>query len=202
MTAYPTLDALHTDLSACRLCADAGHLIDSQPIFSGNSAARLFLIGQAPGSVEGESGKPFSGPSGKRLFRWLEQAGWPEEAFRARCYMSAVTKCFPGKHPTGRGDRVPTAAERALCRPWLDAELALVNPAVIVPVGRLAINLFYDSKLRLADIVGTSKRHQQRIIVPLPHPSGASAWTNTPQNVARVNQALAILSALKDQLTL
>jgi uracil-DNA glycosylase len=202
VTTYPDIDALHADLRRCRRCAEAGHPIDSPPIFSGAQTARLFLIGQAPGGVEGESRLPFSGPSGKRLFRWLEQAGWREAEFRQRCYVSAVTKCFPGKHANGRGDRVPTAAERALCRPWLDAELALVAPEVIVPVGRLAINLFYEDKPPLVDVVGSSKRHQGRLVVPLPHPSGASAWTNDPENQARVEQALAILGALKEQLDL
>ena len=199
MTTYTNIDALHDDLRHCRLCAEAGHPIESTPVFSGRQSARLFLIGQAPGGVEGESGYPFSGPSGRRLFRWLEQAGWSEAEFRARCYLSAVTKCFPGKHPNGRGDRVPTAAERKLCRPWLEAELSLVDPAVIVPVGRLAINLFYDNKRPLTDIIGTSKRHQGRLVVPLPHPSGVSVWTNDPENVVRIEQALTILRAFKEQ---
>lgn len=202
MTIYTTLPALHADLSACRRCAEAGHPIESLPVFSGPQSARLFLIGQAPGAAEGDLRRPFSGPSGKRLFRWLEQAGWPEDDFRDRCYVSAVTKCFPGKHPTGRGDRVPTAAERELCRPWLEAELALVNPTVVVPVGRVAINLFFDSKLNLTDLIGTSKVDDGRTIVPLPHPSGASAWTNSPSNMARVEQALTILKELKAELDL
>ena len=185
MTTYATIAILHHDLRQCCLCAEAGYPVGSQPVFSGQESARLFLIGQAPGAVEGTSRKPFSRPSGKRLFRWLEMAGWSEEAFRERCYISAVTKCFPGKHANGRGDRVPTAAERALCRPWLDAELALVDPQIVVPVGRLAINLFFDSKRPLADIVGTNKRDGGRLVVPLPHPSGASAWTNDPENLAR-----------------
>jgi uracil-DNA glycosylase len=97
---------------------------------------------------------------------------------------------------------VPTAAERALCRPWLDAELALVNPAVVVPVGRLAINLFYENRLSLTDIIGTSKRDGERTIVPLPHPSGASAWTNASENLALIEGALAILRDLKAELSL
>ena len=95
----------------------------------------MFLIGQAPGSVEGETGRPFGGPSGRRLFRWLAQAGWDEEDFRARCYISAVTKCFPGKHPTGRGDRVPTAADFA------GPHAAWGSESATVTIGRIAVVL-------------------------------------------------------------
>ena len=202
MSTYPNLNALHEGLSACRLCAEAGHPIESQSVFSGSQPARLFLIGQAPGIAEGESRKPFSGPSGKRLFKWLEQAGWDEDEFRQRCYISSVTKCFPGKHPNGRGDRVPSATERKLCRSWLDGELALVDPQVIVPVGKLAIELFYEKKTALTNIIGKSIFVDGRHIVPLPHPSGASLWNNAPANFALTEQALAILRSLKDELEL
>lgn len=202
MTVYNNIAALHKDLSTCRLCIEAGHPIESSSVFSGKQSAKLFLIGQAPGIAEGELRQPFSGPSGKRLFKWLAQAGWTEEEFRERCYISAVTKCFPGKHPNGRGDRVPSLAERKLCRSWLDAELTLVNPQVVVPVGKLAIGLFYDKKLRLTDIIGHSIQHEGRRIIPLPHPSGASLWNNAPENLALVHEALDLLRTLKEQLDL
>jgi len=128
MAEYTDLAALHADLTRCRRCAEAGYSIEGQPIFSGPQSARLMLIGQAPGITEMGLGRPFAGDSGKRLFRWLAQAGWDEATFRATCYITSVTKCFPGRNPKGDGDRVPTAAEQKLCRPWLDAQLALVQP--------------------------------------------------------------------------
>ena len=74
---FATLPALHAELHACRRCAEAGHFIVSPPIFAGSPAARLMIVGQAPGRVEQErTHRPFSGPAGKRLFRWLAEAGW------------------------------------------------------------------------------------------------------------------------------
>lgn len=203
MTSYQDLKSLHVDLLGCRRCAEEGHPIKSQPVFSGSQSSRLMVIGQAPGAEEGALGYPFGGEAGRRLFRWLERVGWDEEAFRATCYITSVTKCFPGPNPGGDGDRVPSAAERKLCRPWLDAELALVQPEVIVPVGRLAISLFYPPQLRLTDVIGESMiDEQKRQVLPLPHPSGASRWLNDPHNAGRLEQAIYRLRTLKAELEL
>jgi uracil-DNA glycosylase family 4 len=203
MSDYPDVGALHADLSRCRLCLEAGHPIESPPIFSGKQSARLMLVGQAPGAAEVDLGHPFGGDAGQRLFRWLARAGWDEQTFRRTCYITSVTKCFPGKNPKGEGDRVPSAAERRLCRPWLDAELALVRPEVIVPVGSLAINLFYPDKVKLSDVIGTSIVDRVgRHLVPLPHPSGASRWFNDPRNLGRLEQAIYRLTVLKAELAL
>jgi uracil-DNA glycosylase len=117
--------------------------------------------------------------------------------------MTAVTKCYPGKDKGGKGDRVPTRSEQKLCRPFLDQELALVDPDVIVPIGRLAIELFYGRQFKLVDVVGTHKEDDTgRQIVPLPHPSGASLWLNRPDHQAQVAQALGILRQLRIELEL
>ena len=195
------LAQLHTEMRACRKCLEAGYPITPGAVFSGPASARVMIIGQAPGVTEAQVKRPFNASSGTRLFQWLAQAGWDEGDFRARHYMSAVTKCYPGKG--GKGDRVPTRAEQALCRPFLEQELALITPQVILPVGRLAIELFYDRSLKLSDVVGTSRIDDRgRWIVPLPHPSGASLWLNQPVHAAQVSQALKILRALKEELAL
>ncbi len=203
MVEYTDLDALHADLRQCRRCAEAGYRIESQPIFSGSQSARLMVIGQAPGVVEAELGRPFGGDAGRRLFRWLERAGWDEKTFRAACYMTSVTKCFPGRRGSGEGDRVPSVAEQKLCRSWLEGELALVRPEVIVPVGSLAARLFFPPESRLEDIVGDLVVDSEgRYIVPLPHPSGASRWLNNPRHVGRVERAIFQLRMLKADLKL
>ena len=122
------LAALHREIAKCRKCAEAGYTVESVPhlVVSGPAEARLMLIGQAPPSERSSHGRPFSGPAGQRLFKWLAEAGWDEEEFRARCYITAITKCYPGK--AAKGDRRPTAVEQKLCRPFLDRELALVRP--------------------------------------------------------------------------
>ena len=205
MAAYQSIESLHTDLGRCRLCAEAGYNIESLPVFSGRQSARLMLVGQAPGVAERGNTRrqPFGGNGDRRLFSWLERAGWDEKTFRETCYITSVTKCFPGKSAAGSGDRMPSAAERALCRPWLEAELALVQPEVIVPVGSLALSVFWPGKVKLADVIGTSMvDNQGRHIVPLPHPSGTSRWFNDPRNAGRLERALYRLRTLKAELSL
>lgn len=203
MAEYRTLDALHADLRLCRKCLEHGHHVESLPVFSGPPAARLMLIGQAPGITESQSRQPFGGDARRRLFQWLSRAGWDEGEFRARCYITSVTKCFPGKASSGNGDRVPTSAEQNLCRPWLDAESAFISPSVIVPVGMLAIRLFYPPDVTLDTVIGTTFTDTSgRRIVPLPHPSGASRWPNDPRNLGKIEAALFALKMIRIELDL
>ena len=195
------LVALHREVAACRQCTEAGYTVEAVPhlVVSGPAEARLMVIGQAPPSERSSHGRPFSGPAGQRLFKWLSEAGWEEEDFRARCYITAITKCYPGK--AAKGDRRPTSAEQKLCRPFLERELALVHPQVVVLVGGLAIQTFLGEN-RLEDIVGQVIARDGVRHVPLPHPSGASLWLNAPQNQARVRRALRALYQIKIELTL
>jgi uracil-DNA glycosylase len=148
------------------------------------------IVGQAPGVTEVEAQRPFNASSGRRLFRWLSEAGWSEDHFRATQYMTAITKCYPGKSPGGRGDRAPSRAEQKLCGAFLERELALVQPEIIIPVGGLAIRRFLG-RVKLAEIVGTAEQDEaRRWIVPLPHPSGASLWLNKPEHQELVRQAI------------
>jgi uracil-DNA glycosylase len=151
-----TLDVLHAELRACRRCLEEGYWIAPGPVFSGGPGARVMLIGQAPGVTEGQTKRPFNAGSGRRLFQWLGQAGWEEAEFRANAYMSAITKCYPGPSGNGKGDRVATPFEQALCRPWLEQELRLINPRLIILVGGLAMKLLYPPNMRLNEIIGTA----------------------------------------------
>jgi uracil-DNA glycosylase len=187
------LAELHTRLGACRLCLEAGHQITPRAIFSGGIGARMMIIGQAPGITEVQAGRPFNAGSGKRLFAWLADAGIEESWFRASQYMCSVTKCYPGRSPSGSGDRVPSRAEQRLCRPYLEQELALIDPEVIIPVGRLAIQLFYPASTALDEIIGSDKQVDGRWVVPLPHPSGASRWHQSEANRQRVRQAVSLI---------
>lgn len=184
---------LQQRMRACRACVAAGCQVTPPAVTQGAYGARIMTIGQAPGVTEVEAKRPFNAGSGKRLFQWLEAAGIDELWFRQTQYMTAVTKCFPGKAKSGGGDRVPTAKERALCRPFLEAELALVDPQLIIPVGRLAIDLFFPARDGLGDVIGTEIQQDGRWIVPLPHPSGASRWHQSAENRARIDQAVALI---------
>ena len=193
------LAALHAEMLACRRCLDAGHPIVPSAVFSGPVHAEIMVVGQAPGVTEVEAARPFNGSSGRRLFRWLSRAGWDETAFRTTQYLTAINKCYPGKGAGGKGDRVPTRAEQKLCAPFLQRELALVRPDVIVPVGGLAVRQFLGPN-KLAEVVGQWFHGDGYWIVPLPHPSGASLWLNRPENQERVTRALAHLRRLCEEL--
>jgi uracil-DNA glycosylase len=190
------LDILHAEMGACRQCQEAGYPIVPGAISSGAVTAKVMLVGQAPGITEPQARRPFHGSAGRRLFAWFAQIGWEESWFRRTQYITAITKCYPGKNKSGRGDRVPTRAEQKLCAPFLERQLALVQPTLIIPVGSLAIRHFLG-KAKLVDVVGTIRRDlQQRWLVPLPHPSGASLWLNDLENQERVKQALEHLQRL------
>jgi len=151
------------------------------------------LVGQAPGQVEAAGGKPFAGRAGKTLFRWLERAGIDEETARNRIYIAAVTRCYPGPSPSGRGDRVPSASEQDKCSVWLDQELHLIRPRLLIPVGRLAIARFLPN-LPLDEIVGRAFDVEhvggKSVVIPLPHPSGASSWIHQADHPKLLERAL------------
>ncbi len=199
MTLADELAALHTEMRACRRCLEAGYQVTPPAVFSGVAGARIMTIGQAPGITEVQAGRPFNAGSGRRLFQWLADAGIEEDWFRRTQYMTSVTKCYPGRANGGSGDRVPSRTEQRFCRPFLEREIALVNPALIIPIGRLAIDLFYPKRLSLREIIGTQKQVDGRWIVPLPHPSGASRWHQIEENRARIRQAVALIRAHVEQ---
>lgn len=158
------LASLQAEMRACRRCLEAGHAITPGAIFCGTAVAQVMLIGQAPGVTEAEVQRPFNAGSGRRLFQWLGEAGWQEDEFRERHYMTAVTKCYPGKATNGKGDRVPSKAEQALCRPFLEREMALVNPRLIILVGGLAIKLLYPGQAKLNEVIGTAVYFPQNVL--------------------------------------
>ena len=148
------------------------------------------IVGQAPGAVELTTGLPFSGRAGAELRRWLARAGIDEDHLP---YRTAITKCFPGKAASGAGDRKPSPPEIANCATWLERELALKRPRILVLLGQLAIERFMG-RVALADVVGSVKREADRVLIPLPHPSGASRWLNDPANRALLDQGLRALA--------
>jgi uracil-DNA glycosylase len=201
LVAAPALEGFYAELAACRRCSLAGYPVAPRPICSGHPGAVFMTVGQAPGRHEAEvTGMPFSGPAGRRLFSCLAEAGFAGDWFRATQAMAAITRCYPGPHPAGRGDRVPTATERGLCADWLDRELALIQPQVLLLVGRLAIDRFLPGEGALTDLVGRQFERGGPHLIPLPHPSGASQWFNQPGNGVHLGNALALLSRWRQDL--
>jgi uracil-DNA glycosylase len=184
---------LQQRIKACRLCQQHGYIPVAHPIVSGRASDRLLVIGQAPGHRSTARDTPFSGPGGRILQKWLEQAGFPPGYLHEHTYLSSLTRCDPGKNPRGNGDRKPSPQEIALCRPYLEAELQIVQPKVALLVGTMAIETYYG-KGRLEDIIGTFEEREGMIFLPLPHPSGVSRWLNDRDHQQLLQQALRLLS--------
>ncbi len=185
--AYRTLAALQRDNARCRLCLEAGFPIESRPVLAGHSGQRAYLLGLAPGAVEAVDRRPWRGRAGRTLRRWLRME---DDEFYATFYCAALTRCFPGHAVSGRGDRTATAAERALCAEWREWELRLLDPSLIVTVGGAAARTLIGTR-SVTECVGKSYLRDGAIVVPLPHPSGASGWLNDRTNRVRLGKALA-----------
>jgi uracil-DNA glycosylase len=187
------LRALHAELDACTACPKMmGPVVHGAPVMS-----RVMLVGQAPGPREGSFGRPFAWTAGRTLFRWFEEAlGIDEATFRARVYIAAVARCFPGK-AAGGGDRRPDAQEIERCQPWLACETDLLRPELVIAVGTLAIERVLGVKAPLAELVGTTRRsrwHGRDLdVVALPHPSGASPWHKMEPGKTLLGKALRAL---------
>jgi uracil-DNA glycosylase len=184
----------HQDVLAhCRRCPR----MQSTPVIGNPVASRVLLVGQAPGPREPDIGRPFAWTAGKMLFKWFAGIGLDEDAFRRRAYMAAVCRCFPGKRPGG-GDRVPDPDEIENCSGWLDAELAILKPALVIAVGKLAIGRFMPIG-KLDEVVGQLHRirHGRRSfdLAPLPHPSGASTWQHVQPGKTLLPRALELIAA-------
>ncbi|WP_235969414.1 uracil-DNA glycosylase family protein [Anaeromyxobacter diazotrophicus] len=169
------LRRVHEDIRALRLPGFCG-----PPVHGPAVASRIFLLGQAPGPHEARFGRPFAWTAGKTLFAWFERAfGATEEEARARIYIAAVVRCFPGKTRSG-GDRVPSPEEILASRPFIEREIAALRPGLVIAVGRLAIAEVLGETGPLAEVVGRTIRaqfHGQELdVICLPHPSGASTW--------------------------
>ena len=168
-----------THLVQCRRCPR----MQSTPVSGGAVVSDVMLIGQAPGPREPVLQRPFAHTAGRTLFHWFEQfCGMDETAVRSTIYFTAVCRCFPGKTSAG-GDRVPAPDEIRNCSPWMDEEIKILRPRLIIPIGRLATAQFINCA-KLDEVIGRKfriERAQHRFdLIPLPHPSGASPWHKIP----------------------
>jgi uracil-DNA glycosylase len=184
-SSYRSIASLQRDNRVCRACAEAGYPLESLPVVQGYQGQRAYMLGQAPGVIEGQERRPWRGRAGRTLRRWLEL---DEEEFYDTFYCASVTRCYPGRAPSGRGDRTPTLPEQELCALWREWELRLLRPRLIVPVGGLAARRLLGVK-SVSECVGRRFEHDGALAIPLPHPSGASGWLNDPANRARVAEA-------------
>ena len=176
-------------LLQCRRCPR----MQSAPVSGGPVVSRIIIVGQAPGPREPLLRRPFAHTAGKTLFRWFDTfCHLDETTVRSRIYFAAVCRCFPGKTPVG-GDRVPAPDEIENCSAWMNDEIKLLRPQLIIPVGKLAISQFIAFK-KLDEVVGKTFRVRRESrtfdLIPLPHPSGASPWHRIPPGSDLLRKAM------------
>lgn len=191
-------------LLRCRCCPR----MQSTPVSGGAIVSDVMIIGQAPGPREPTLKRPFAHTAGKTLFRWFEQfCGMNEAAVRSKIYFAAVCRCFPGKN-SGGTDRVPAPDEVRNCSSWMDDEIRILQPHLIIAVGRLAIMRFLNRAsfvgeadsfpYRLGSVIGRKFRvvhaGHRFDLIPLPHPSGASPWHKIPPGKALTERALTLIA--------
>ena len=130
---------------------------------SGNSVARIMFIGEAPGKNEDECGKPFVGSAGKNLDAYLEQA----KLAREDVYIANILKCRPPNN------RDPKPEEIKVCVPWLEAQIDIIKPAIIVTLGNFATQFILQTKKGITSLRGTLQQVNGRKVLPIFHPAAA-----------------------------
>ena len=188
-SSYRSLASLQRDNRVCRACLDAGYPLESLPVVQPYRGQRAYIHGQAPGQLEGEQRLPWRGRAGRTLRRWLEM---DEDEFYSIFYCASVTRCYPGRSPSGSGDRTPAPREQELCSFWREWELRLIRPELVLVVGGLSAKRLLGVS-RLAESIGVRHELDGAVAIPLPHPSGTSRWLNDPANRERLGEALAVV---------
>jgi uracil-DNA glycosylase len=183
------IELLHEEIRRCRRCEEAGYMVQTPPLVWGGSPAPFMLIGQAPGRTDQLQNRMYRGPAAQRLFGWLKEAGFVDEDFGTTLYLTALTKCFPGRHPGKSTDRPPSNREIALCSSWLERQIEAVQPKVIILFGKMSIDRFLGAGPLTARI-GVMVEKDGILYIPLPHSSGASLWLNDFENQQRLADAL------------
>lgn len=169
----------------------------STPVSGGAIVSDVIIVGQAPGPREPILQRPFAHTAGKTLFRWFEEfCEMNEITVRSQIYFAAVCRCFPGKSSSGT-DRVPKPDEVRNCSSWMDDEIRILRPRLVIPVGRLAITQFIECE-KLAEVIGrkfqVAHAGHRFDLIPLPHPSGASPWHKIPPGRELTVRALKLIA--------
>lgn len=189
----------HRRLRACRICHARGFIdeAESEPVVldlpPNRPVPRILLVGQAPSLRGTREQRPFAGLAGEKLRDWFERAGIPRVEVDWRIHFAAITRCYPGRLPGARGDRVPSPEEQALCRPWHDELLGIIQPRIVLAVGLLAIRAMMGAVPSLTAVVGHGIERDGVRYLGLPHPSGVSRWLNEPANQEAVERAIGVL---------
>jgi DNA polymerase len=155
------LEGLEADCAACRRCSlaeERQHVVVSR----GDPSARLMVIGEGPGAQEDATGRPFVGRAGQLLDQMLASVGIDSNR---QAYICNVVKCRPPDN------RRPTPQEMAACRPWLDRQIAAVDPVVILLAGATAMEGVLGIRGGITRLRGQWHRWEGRWLMPVFHPS-------------------------------
>ncbi|MRJ06020.1 MAG: uracil-DNA glycosylase [Epsilonproteobacteria bacterium] len=154
------LEKLKKEVERCTKCPL--HLTRTRPVFGeGSIDAKLFFVGEGPGAMEDKSGRPFVGRSGKLLTQLLSEVGLD----RGEVYIGNIVKCRPPQN------RVPTPEEAEKCKPYLLKQIDIINPSVIVCLGKTAFYYLLGKKMPISRARGQIFRVKERKVVPTFHPS-------------------------------
>jgi DNA polymerase len=180
------LEQLRVTASTCTKCALAEGR--TQVVFGvGAPDADLLFVGEGPGREEDLAGEPFVGRSGKLLDRMMhEELGFSRE----RCYIANVVKCRPP------GNRNPAPAEITACRPYLEQQIEIIRPKVIVTLGNFATRLLLDSDAGIRTLRGSVFEYGRGHLVPTYHPAyvlraGGQAQAEMRADLIRAKRLLA-----------
>lgn len=155
------LSELYQEIAACQRCDLAKDRIRAVP-GEGSENAEIMFIGEAPGFHEDQQGRPFVGPAGQFLDKLITSIGLKRE----QVYITNVVKSRPP------GNRDPLPAEIVACRQWLDRQIELIRPRMIVTLGRYSMAMFFPGK-SIGKIHGTAQKRDDVIYYAMYHPAAA-----------------------------
>jgi DNA polymerase len=165
------LSELNEEIRHCQKCELARYRNQVVP-GEGVENADIMFIGEAPGRNEDQQGRPFVGPAGKFLDELLDLINLN----RKQVYIANVIKCRP------QGNRDPLPQEIITCRPWLERQIRLINPQIIVTLGRYSMALYFPQK-SIGKIHGTAEKHDDIIYYAMYHPAAALHQQNLRETI-------------------
>jgi uracil-DNA glycosylase family 4 len=165
------LSELNKEIALCQQCEIAKYRNRVVP-GEGAESADIMFIGEAPGWHEDQQGRPFVGPAGKFLDELLASIGLK----RSQVYIANVIKCRP------QGNRDPLPTEIQNCRAWLERQIEIVNPRMIVTLGRYSMAMFFPGK-SISKVHGTAQRRENVLYYAMYHPAAALHQASLRQEI-------------------
>ncbi len=158
MNSWTELKKEVENCTMCDLCKSRNKVVFG----NGNPAAGIFLVGEGPGYDEDKTGVAFVGKSGQLLGKILEACNFSREK---QIFIGNIVKCRPPQN------RVPSIEEQAACLPYLERQIEIVDPKIIVALGATALKALVDPSLKITKVRGNWMLWQNKYVMPTYHPS-------------------------------